>query len=79
MKRLALISSAVLLMAFGPNDGGAVIGMAFNGRPSKGDAQICIINAWLRAHYPTSVYLPENGWREDPPGYHCPDEPERQP
>jgi hypothetical protein len=42
--------------------------------PDKGDAQICVINAWLRQHYPASKYLPENGWN-DFRGFRCPDEP----
>lgn len=47
--------------------------------PTKGNAQICVINAWLRANDPTSPYLPENGWTNDPAGYRCPDEPEKRP
>lgn len=79
MKRLALIST-VLLMAQGPNNGGSVIAYwGAGGRPNKGDAQVCIINAWMRAHDPDSIFLPENGWKYDPPGYRCPDEPERHP
>lgn len=54
------------------------LGLVVTGPPSgpdKGDAQICVINAWLRANVPHSPYLPENGWNDER-GYRCPDEPD---
>lgn len=66
--------TALGIWAFVPADGQPIL----SPRPDKGDAQICVIDAWLRSNAPDSPYLPEHGWYNGN-GYRCPDQPETNP